>query len=194
MLALIPRQKPAGGGGELGFRPTEWSLAGTQPLQPQLIQKPVKVTVSTACLLFVPFLTKVEISTARGIYGWRNSSYRHFICAAIRRSAADSLVKYCRGAMSWKSSREAAVRASCLPATRPAGSRQPLKGQKMFITYCSSRFFMGLFSKPNEGKRVLYWVGSDDLRLFIFFKWADLFKEKKKKSIWKTQTNFRWQV
>lgn len=104
MHTLIPRQKPAGRGGGLGFRPTEWGLAGTLPLQPQLIKKPVKATVSTACLLFVPFLMKVEISTARGIYGWRNSSYRHFICAAIRRSAADSLVKYCRGAMLWKSS------------------------------------------------------------------------------------------
>lgn len=176
MRSLIAWQRFPGWRGRISeIKPSKYGLASILPLQPQFIKKPVKASVDTAWLLLILLLMNVEISMASGIYGWRNSSYHHFISAVIRRAAADSLVKYCQLAKKpWKR----------VVGARPAfiqGGKTTSKPPEDVYNIVQLLFLHRplLEAKWRWTKYFIEWALMT-FAYFFFFKWADLFKEKKK--------------
>ena len=176
MCSLIARQRfPSWRGRIPEIKPSKYGLAGILPLQPQFIKKPVKVSADAAWLLLILLLMNVEISMASGIYGWRNSSYHHFISAVIRRAATDSPVKYCQLAKKpLKKGRQS-------PSSLHPGGKTTFKPPEDVYNIVQLLFLHRplLEAKWRWTKYFIEWA----LMTFafsFFFKWADLFKEKKK--------------
>lgn len=189
MHSLIARQRFPGWRGRISeIKPSKYGLAGILPLQPQFIKKPVKASADTAWLLLILLLMNVEISMASGIYGWRNSSYHHFISAVIRRAAADSPVKYCQ--LTKKNSEK--------------GSSEPVQpvstgGKTTFkppedVYNIVQLLFLHRPLLEAKWRRTKYFIEWALMTFAYFFFLNEQICLRGKKSIWKTQTNFRWRV